>query len=163
MKKQSLFLKIFFVMCVALILPSGVALAGDNKDMGGWGIKTPYNKLYKAEDVEKFKVVVTQIKEIIPLEGMSPATALVVKESEGEDPILVHVCPAWYKKKGRIGIKKGDKITLRGYIAEINDEEVIMAAKIKNRGKVLKVRLTSDGTPFWTLSPAQLQKELSSE
>jgi len=38
-----------------------------------------------------------------------------------------------------------------------------MAAKIKRKGKSFKVRLSSDGTPFWTLSPAALQKELSGE
>jgi hypothetical protein len=52
---------------------------------------------------------------------------------------------------------------LRGHYAEINGKEVIMAAKLKKKGKTFKVRLTSDGTPFWTMSPARLQKELSSQ
>jgi hypothetical protein len=35
-----------------------------------------------------------------------------------------------------------------------------MASKIKKGDYfVLKVRLTKDGTPFWTMSPEQLAKE----
>jgi hypothetical protein len=131
--------------------------------MGGWGINDPYNKLYNAADVERIKVVVTEVKEVIAMPGMSPGVALVVKEGGEGEEILVHLCPVWYKKASQIGIRKGDKIDLRGYFAEINGEEVIMAAKIKRKGKSFKVRLSSDGTPFWTLSPAALQKELSGE
>ena len=163
MKKQYTFRWIIFLVCVFIISGVYSIQAGDSKDMGGWGIDDPYNKLYNAADVERIKVVVTEVKEVIPIPGMSPGVALVVKErGEGEE-ILVHLCPVWYKKASQIGIRKGEKIDLRGYFAEINGEEVIMAAKIKRKGKTFKVRLTSDGTPFWTLSPAALQKELSGE
>ena len=56
--------------------------------------------------------------------------------------------------------RKGDKLKLRGFFTEIDGKEVIMASKIKYRDKVLKVRLTSDGKPFWTMDAAQLNKEL---
>ncbi len=163
MQKQYTYGLIFVVAVLCLIISGGGSIyAGDKsvkKDMGGWGIKDPYNKFYNAEDIERMKVVVTEIREVVPLAGMSPAAALVFKDSDGED-VLVHLCPVWYKKPNKIGIRKGDKIDLRGCYAEINGEEVIMAAKIKNKGRTFKVRLTSDGTPFWTMSPAQLQKEL---
>ena len=163
MKKQYTFIWIIFLVCVFII--SGVynIQAGDSKDMGGWGMNDPYNKLYNSADVERIKVVVTQVKEVIPIPGMSPGVALVVKEGGEGEELLVHLCPIWYKKTSQIGIRKGEKINLRGYFAEINGEEVIMAAKIKRKGKSFKVRLSSDGTPFWTLSPAALQKELSGE
>ena len=163
MKKQYTFRWIIFLVCVFIISGVYSIQAGDSKDMGGWGMNDPYNKLYNAADVERIKVVVTEVKEVIPIPGMSPGVALVVKEGGEGDEILVHLCPVWYKKASQIGIRKGDKIDLRGYFAEINGEEVIMAAKIKRKGKSFKVRLTSDGTPFWTLSPAALQKELSDE
>ena len=163
MKKQYTFRWIIFLVCVFIISGVYSIQAGDSKDMGGWGINDPYNKLYNAADVERIKVVVTEVKEVIPIPGMSPGVALVVKEGGEGDEILVHLCPLWYKKASQIGIRKGEKINLRGYFAEINGEEVIMAAKIKRKGKSFKVRLSSDGTPFWTLSPAALQKELSGE
>ncbi len=163
MKKQYTFRWIVFLVCVFIISGVYSIQAGDSKNMGGWGINDPYNKLYNAADVERIKVVVTEVKEVIAMPGMSPGVALVVKEGGEGEEILVHLCPVWYKKASQIGIRKGDKIDLRGYFAEINGEEVIMAAKIKRKGKSFKVRLSSDGTPFWTLSPAALQKELSGE
>lgn len=163
MKKQYTFRWIVFLVCVFIISGVYSIQAGDSKNMGGWGINDPYNKLYNAADVERIKVVVTEVKEVIAMPGMSPGVALVVKEGGEGDEILVHLCPVWYKKASQIGIRKEDKIDLRGYFAEINGEEVIMAAKIKRKEKSFKVRLSSDGTPFWTLSPAALQKELSGE
>ncbi len=163
MKKQYTFRWIIFFVCVFIISGGYSIQAGDSKDMGGWGIDDPYNKLYNAADVERIKVVVIEVKEVIAIPGMSPGVALVVKEGGEGEEILVHLCPVWYKKANQIGIRKGEKIDLRGYFAEINGEEVIMAAKIKWKGKSFKVRLTSDGTPFWTMSPAALQKELSGE
>ena len=163
MKKQYTFRWIIFLVCIFIISGVYSIQAGDSKNMGGWGINDPYNKLYNAADVERIKVVVTEVKEVIAMPGMSPGVALVVKEGGEGEEILVHLCPVWYKKASQIGIRKGDKIDLRGYFAEINGEEVIMAAKIKRKGKSFKVRLSSDGTPFWTLSPAALQKELSGE
>jgi len=147
------------IVCSLVICISGNLFAKEKKDMRGWGIDDPYNQFYDAAEVERLKVVVMEIKEVVPLEGMSPAVALVVKE-DGEDSFLVHLCPVWYKSPIRIGIKKGDKIKLRGCFAEINDEDVFMAAKIKMKGNTFKVRLSSDGTPFWTMSPAQIQKEI---
>jgi len=163
MKKQYTFRWIIFLVCVFTISGVYSIQAGDSKDMGGWGMNDPYNKLYNAADVERIKVVVTEVKEVIPIPGMSPGVALVVREGNEGEEIIVHLCPVRYKKASQIGIRKGDKIDLRGYFAEINGEEVIMAAKIKRKGKSFKVRLSSDGTPFWTLSPAALQKELSGE
>ena len=163
MKKRYMSGLIFFAVCIFILSSFGSIHAGDKKDIGGWGINDPYNKFYDAGDVERMKVVVTEVREVVPFSGMSPGVALVVKEDDEGDELLVHLCPVWYKNAGRIGIRKGDKISLRGHFAEINGEEVIMAAKVKKKGKSFKVRLTSDGTPFWTMSPAQLQKELSSE
>ncbi len=159
MKIQYIYSLFCLIVCTLVISFSGNLFAGEKKDMKGWGIDDPYNQFYNAGEVEKLKVVVLEVKEVVPLDGMSPGVALIVQE-DGEDSLLVHLCPVWYKTAGRIGIKKGDKIKLRGCFAEINDEEVFMAAKLKKKGKSFKVRLSSDGTPFWTLSPAQLQKEL---
>ena len=149
------------IMCVFLSSLVFTVSAADKRDMKGWGLDDPYNQLYDVDGVEDIKVIVLELKEVVPMPGMSPATAMVIQD--GDEEILVHVCPVWYKKPGRIGVRKGDKIKLRGCFTEIGDQEVIMAAKIKNKGKSFKVRLTSDGTPFWTMSPAQLQKELSQQ
>ena len=56
--------------------------------------------------------------------------------------------------------KKGDSLKIRGSWAEVEDKFVFMASKIKKGDYFeLKVRLTKDGTPFWTMSPEELERE----
>lgn len=128
--------------------------------MGGWEKESAYNRLYKATELDRIKVVVERIEEIVPVVGMAPATALVVKEDDNAAPIIVHICPAWYMKGADTGIKKGDELKIRGAWAEVGGKDVFMAAKIKKGEHFnLKVRLTKDGTPFWTMTPEQQAQE----
>ena len=79
---------------------------------------------------------------------------------EGGEAILVHLCPTAFLKQADLGIKPGDRVDIRGCWAEINGKDVLMASKIKKGEKFeLKLRLTKDGTPFWTMTPEQLAKE----
>jgi len=153
------------LVLVILFTIGGICHAGDRKGLKGWGIDEPYNRLYIADDLERLKdAIVTDVKEVVPMPGMSPGVALVIKEGKDTEEILVHLCPLAYKKPRQIGIKKGEEIDLRGVFVEIDGQEVILAAKIKRKsGKNFKIRLTSDGTPFWAMTPAQLQKELADQ
>lgn len=55
-----------------------------------------------------------------------------------------------------------DKRDMGGW--EIDGKVVFMASKIKKGTDwEFKVRLTKDGTPFWTMSPEQLAKERASK
>ena len=151
------------LICSALILSlffSSPMCPAQEKNMAGWGINDPYNRLYDAQDVDTIKAVVLEMKEITPLPGMAPGLGMVIEEKNGER-YLAHICPLAYKDETSIGIKKGDKIDLRGCLVEIDGKEVIMAAKIKKGEKAIKVRLTSDGKPFWAMSPEELKKELA--
>ncbi len=153
--------KTLFFVLIVIFSVSGFNLgyAGEKRDMGGWEKDSPYNKLYNAAELDSFKGTVTGIKKIVPLPGMSPGIAIVVRESKTES-VLVHLCPKWFADKKDTGIKKGDRVKVKGVWAEIEGKDIFMASKIK-RGKLfsLKVRLTKDGTPFWTMSPEQLAKE----
>lgn len=130
------------------------------KNMTGWGINDPYNSRYDVQEVDTVKAVILDIKEITPFPGMAPGLGMEIEDKDGER-YLVHVCPLAYKDAGSIGLKKGDKIDLRGCWTEIEGKEVMMAAKIKKGEKAIKVRLTSNGKPFWTMSPEELKKELA--
>ena len=153
--------KTLFLILIAIFSVSGMKLgyASEKRDMGGWEKDSPYNKLYNAAEMDSFKGTVTDVKEIVPLPGMSPGIAIVVRESKTES-VLVHLCPSWFADKKDIGIKKGDRIKVKGVWTEINGKDIFMASKIK-KGKLfsLKVRLTKDGTPFWTMNPERLAKE----
>jgi len=90
---------------------------------------------------------------------MSPATALDVREGAYE--FEVHLCPTWYRNPSEIQLKKNAQIKLKGVWAEVNGKDIFMASKIKKDPdiEIIKVRLTKDGTPFWTMTPEQLAME----
>jgi len=135
-------------------------LAGEKKDMQGWEIDSPYNKLYDVREFEKIRAYVVRVKEVVPMPGMSPATALEVRE--GAYVYEVHLCPTWYRKPSEIRLKKNERIKIKGAWAEINGKDVFMASKIKKdpNTEIIKVRLTKDGTPFWTMTSEQLAMEM---
>jgi hypothetical protein len=139
------------------------AQAEDKRDMQGWEIDSPYNKLYDVREFEKIRAWVIRVKEVVPMPGMSPATALDVRE--GSDVFEVHLCPTWYRKPSEIRLKKNARIKLKGVWAEINGKDVFMASKIKKDPdiEILKVRLTKDGTPFWTMTSEQLAMEMKKD
>jgi hypothetical protein len=152
----------------ALILLSfavgvGYVFAEQKSDMQGWGIDDPYNKLYDVREYEKIRANVVRIKEVVPMPGMSPATALDVRE--GDDVFEVHLCPTWYRKPSEIRLKKNERIKLKGVWAEVNGKDVFIASKVKKDPdfEVIKVRLTKDGTPFWTMTPEMLAAETKKE
>ncbi len=148
-----LFVLFFGLMGVSLVF------ADEKKDMGGWELNSTYNQFYDASEMDRIKGRVKKVTTVVPMKGMSPAVALVFEESK-EDTTLVHICPEWYIGRKDIGIKKGDKLKIRGAWAEIDGEFIFMASKIKKGDYFqLKVRLTKNGKPFWTMDPEELAKE----
>ncbi|HID70063.1 MAG TPA: hypothetical protein EYP35_06300 [Desulfobacterales bacterium] len=145
-----------------LVYACSPLFAASEKDMEGWGIEDDYNQLYDPKELDKLKGIVVKFKKVQPLSGMSKATALIL--DEGGDKIVVHICPVWFATAKDTGIKRGDKVKIKGSWAEINGEDVFMASKIKKGEHYqFKVRLTKDGTPFWTMSEEQLAYERSQE
>ena len=156
------FQRLFRLIALALLFFAvglGHVQAEEKRDMKGWGIDDPYNKLYDVREFEKVRAWVVRVKEVIPMPGMSPATALEVRE--GAYVHEVHLCPTWYRKPSEIRLKKNERIKLKGVWAEIDGKDVFMASKIKKdpNTEIIKVRLTKDGTPFWTMTPEQLAME----
>ncbi len=146
-----------------LLLSPGHA-QGPPEDMQGWEKQSAYNDYYDASELDYFRATVVDVLEVVPMEGMSPASAITIKESEEDDPILVHICPAWFTARDNLGLKKGDRIKIRGVWAEIEGKDVFMASKIKKGDYFeLKVRLTKDGTPFWTMTEEELARERASQ
>jgi hypothetical protein len=137
--------------------------AGDGPVPKGWEAGGTYDKHYNPNELDKFRGWVVAVKELVPMKGMAPGVVLEVKEGEDdEETIQVHLCPVAYMGSKEIGLQRGDRIKIRGAWAYINDKDVFMAAKIKKGDYFeLKVRLTSDGKPFWTLTPEELAREKS--
>ncbi len=152
---------LYLMVSVLLSIVIGISYvqAEEQRDMQGWGIDDPYNKLYDVREFEKIRVWVIRVKEVIPMPGMSPGTALDVRE--GSNEFEVQLCPTWYRKPSEIRLKKNERVKLKGVWAEINGKDIFMASKIKKDPdlEIVKVRLTKDGTPFWTMTPERLAME----
>jgi len=143
-------------LCIVL-LHQGIGSAQEKRDMGGWGKDSPYNQLYNPTEIDSFKGIVVKTEKVIPFPGMSPGVALLVRD-RGDDIVTVHLGPEWFI--GKPGIKRGDEVKVKGVWAEINGKDVFMASKVKKGDHYeFKVRLTKDGTPFWTMSKEDLARE----
>jgi hypothetical protein len=154
-----------FIIVAMVIFAAGFiansASAVDEKQMKGWEQDSPYNRLYDVKEYEKFRAWVVGFKEEPPMPGMSPATIMIVKD--GDDLIDVHICPTWFAKPEEVGVKKGDRVKMKGVWAEGKD--VFMVSKIKKGESDVfefKVRLTKNGKPFWTMTKEELALERAS-
>lgn len=159
---MQIFLKKPFFLLLALSFLSFFSgsplFAGAEKDMTGWGNDDEYNKLYSPKELDKLKGRVVKFSKVKPFPGMSKATVLILDEDG--DKIVVHLCPVWFATPKETGIKRGDKVKIKGSWAEIDGEDVFMASKVKKGEHYeFKVRLTKDGTPFWNMTPEQLAHE----
>jgi len=153
------------VMVLALLiilLVAQAASAQEKEGLQGWETDSEYNSYYNPKELDRIKGVITKFAEVTPLPGMDAGTALYLDEGDGEE-ILVHLCPSAYAEPDKTGLRKGVVTKIRGSWAYINGQDVFLASKAKQGEHFeFKVRLTSDGTPFWTMSPEQLAKELAS-
>jgi len=163
MSKFSPFRPTFVAITLSALLVSAFPTFSHSQDgMHGWEADSEYNSYYNAKELDRIKGIITKFIEVTPLPGMAKGTALYLDEGDGEE-ILVHLCPAAYAEPDTTGLRKGVETKIRGSWAYINDQDVFLASKAKQGEHFeFKVRLTSDGTPFWTMSPEQLAKELAS-
>ena len=135
----------------------------DDKGLKGWEQGSEYNRLYNPKERDKIKGHILKFVEIEPMEGMAPGTALILDEGGG-DKVVVHLCPIVFATGRQTGLQPGDRVKIGGAWADIGEETVFLGAKIKkDSGYSFKVRLTSDGTPFWTMSPEQLARESAAD
>jgi hypothetical protein len=156
--------KFGWVLSLFAFLSIGISgvVAGEQHHMKGWGVEDVYNKHYDVAKFEKLKAIVVRIKEVIPMPGMAPGVALDVK-ADG-DIIEVQICPTWFARPDEIGLKKGDRVNIRGVRANINGKDVFIASKIKKEDYFeLKVRFTKDGIPYWTMTADELFNEKRKE
>lgn len=154
------FWKLIVLMAFVLALGNGgLGVAQDKPELASWGKDSEYNKNYQTSEFDEFKGTVEEIIEIKPLPGMAPGVGLKVKDQD-KDMVTVHLGPKSFVKVDSIGLKKGDRVKVKGAWAQIEGKDVFMASKVKKGENVeLKVRRTKDGMPFWAMSPEELAKE----
>jgi hypothetical protein len=164
--KQNLFrvtLVILSLVGAQILAATASAAAGEQRNFPGWEKGGVYDKHYNVSEFDQFKGTVEDIVEVTPLPGMAPGVGLSVRD-EGKELVKVHLGPKDFVDFKSTGLKKGDKVKVKGVWAEIGGQDVFMASKVKKGENVeVKFRRTKDGTPFWTLTPEELAKEQTQE
>ena len=135
-----------------------IAYSDGKGGLEGWEKDSAYNNLYDLTMKDKLKGVVVDVKKLTPLPGMAPGVGLLVQSPE-DGAVTVHLGPRTFINLNKIWNMKGAHVKVRGVWAEIDDEKVFIAYKVKSRSYVLKLRRTRDGTPHWTMTPDELAKE----
>lgn len=165
MKTNKLPIAIMLVL-VGLILALAAAPAvfaqTDAMKYKGWEPDSKYMKLYNIADLEDIKAFFVKEVEFTPLEGMHPGVGIVMYDRYDPDKeeIMVHLCPKGVTDLRKLKLRKGDRIKVRGVFAELGEDEIFMASKIKKHpvGEV-KVRLTKNGKPIWHMTAEERHKE----
>jgi len=156
---KSLAMGMALILALCALGP-GVGYGGEKSGIEGWEINSAYNKHYNLDEYDSFKGSVVGFQKITPLAGMSPGVALLVKDRDTDEVVTVHLGPSSFVNPNAISLRKGEKVNVKGVWAEIGGKEVFMASKVKKGDTYeYKVRLTKDGTPFWTMSPEELARE----
>jgi hypothetical protein len=156
---------LLFGLTVALAISVfGLIIANSEGKRGleGWEKDSAYNALYDLTMKDKLKGVVVDVKKLTPLPGMAPGVGLLV-QSPKDGSVTVHLGPRSFFNFNNIWNMKGSEVKVRGVWAEIDDEKVFIAYKVKSSSYVLKLRRTRDGTPLWTMTPGELAEERALE
>jgi hypothetical protein len=162
MKKHSHYMLVLAALLLVAVMINGTSNAAEEFDMQGWGLDDPYNRHCDAGKFEKLRAWVVGFKAEPPMPEMSPGTIMIVREAGRS--IDVHICPIWFAKPEEVGVKKGDRVKIKGCRAKVAGKDVFMASKVeKGNYFEFKVRLTKNGKPFWTMTPEELINKISPE
>ena len=156
---RSLTIGVAVLLAVFAVSP-GLVCGGEKSGIEGWEKDSTYNKHYNLDEWDSFRGETVGFQKVTPLPGMSPGIALLVKDRDSNEVVTVHLGPSSFVNPNSISLRKGDRVNVKGVWAEIGGQEVFMAAKIKKGDSYeYKVRLTKDGTPFWTMSAEEFARE----
>ena len=150
-------------LALAITVFGHVVADSDGKEgLEGWEKNSAYNNLYDLAQKDRIKGVVVDVTKLIPLPGMAPGVGLLV-QSPQDGSVTVHLGPRSFINLNTIWNLKGAQVKVRGVWAQIADENVFIAYKVKSAKDVLKLRRTADGTPLWTMTPEELAKKRALE
>ena len=72
---------------------------------GGWGVDTPYGRLYDPAKEQTISGQVVSIETSAPMPGMAPGMQLLVQTDDGKST-RVQVGPAWYMERQDLNVKE---------------------------------------------------------
>src|SRR5215831_4897936 len=120
---------------------------------GGWGVDTPYGRLYDPAKEQTISGQIVSIETRAPMPGMAPGMQMLVQTDDGKST-RVQVGPAWYLERQDLDIKENTRVQVTGARAEIEGQPVLMARDVQFDGQVITLR-DAQGMPMWSsLRPA---------
>lgn len=114
---------------------------------GGWGIGSPYGRMYDLKTVEIITGEVVRVNTITPMKGMGYGVHLMVKTDK--ETISVHLGPGWYIENQDTKIEPKDKVEVTGSRITLEGKPAIIAAEVKKGEEILKLR-DEKGFPLWS-------------
>jgi hypothetical protein len=123
-----------------------VFAAPPGRGSGGWGMGSPYQRMYNPATVETVSGEVISVNKMTPSKGMGAGVHLQLKTAK--ETIPVHLGPSWYIDRLDARIEKGDAIEVKGSRVTVAGKQVIIAAEVKKGDATLKLRDDS-GIPVW--------------
>jgi len=126
---------------------SGYAPAGETRG-GGWGVDTPYGRLYEPAKEQIISGQVVSIETSAPMPGMALGMQMLVQTDDGKNT-RVQVGPTWYLERQDLDVKENTRVQITGARAEIDGQPVLMAREIQFDGQVITLR-DAQGMPMWS-------------
>jgi hypothetical protein len=124
----------------------------DKQGSGGWGIETPYGRLYNPANEQTVSGQVVRIETEAPLPGMAPGMQLLVQTDDAKT-MRVHIGPEWYLKRQDVEFPEHTNVQVTGAGAEVEGQQVLLAREVQFEGHILMLR-DAHGMPMWsTLRP----------
>jgi sporulation protein YlmC with PRC-barrel domain len=121
--------------------------AGESRG-GGWGVDTPYGRLYDPAKEQIISGQVVSIETSAPMPGMAPGIQMLVQTDDGKST-RVQVGPAWYLERQDLDIKENTQVQVTGARAEIEGQPVLMAREVQFDGQLVLLR-DVQGMPMWS-------------
>jgi len=121
--------------------------AGETRG-GGWGVDTPYGRLYDPAKEQIISGQVVSIETSAPMPGMAPGMQMLVQTDDGKNT-RVQVGPTWYLERQDLDVKENTRIQITGARAEIDGQPVLLAREVQFDGQLLTLR-DMQGMPMWS-------------
>jgi hypothetical protein len=140
---------IFVGMFILALIATSTCFAQELRDWqgsGGWGMLSPYSKMFDPRAVEIIKGEVLAIEKFIPLKGMSCGLQIMVRTET--DTIAAHLGPEWFMENQDAHIERQDIIEIKGSRITFDGKPIVIAMEILRRTDVLRLRNTN-GFPAW--------------
>ena len=115
---------------------------------GGWGVDTPYGRLYDPAKEQAISGQVVSIETSAPMSGMALGMQMLVQTDDGKST-RVQVGPGWYMERQDLDVKENTRVQVRGAQADIDGQPVLMAREVQFDGQVLTLR-DAQGMPMWS-------------